>query len=796
MSNIKNLSGRVFAPEAYKGDSAYDIAKRNGFNGTEQEWLDSFVGEATAAAVEAQSAAEGAKKSAEASAQQAYKYANGAAQVQEAVFTARNAANSYASSASKSSNDANASMVAAQSAAKEAQYAAERAKYYDPEDGKSAYEIAVEHGFDGTEQEWVNSLQGKDGVDGGGCNWYYTKDNTPMTIGSGIYSDGSQFATEYMAVSGYTMAVGGDNFTTRGIVDLNGIKMVCFVCEYSKNASSGFIKRTDIGDGRTIVLEKDTRYVRFAFGRGQSTGVKFKESDLDYFEVIAKDLYNRIDARFAQTLNARYTTDSTQSIDDLTNFGIYGWAASYAPYDAPIRTTSIMEVLHYYPDNIPTQGRIVQNLYTPIGNATRFRMTGSWSPWQYLSSVNTTETTRFRAFNKKSFQAFTPSKTIDAAGGGSFVAGQKYVGVPYSSVHFASHDVYYNYNLNTLFSMFNNPDSVLYNYQRPKPDDAVAEVYIGGVCSSYVSWITNQPIWYTTYDIAKMLNYKSIRDVEDIEVGDVLIKNASLGDGSDHVAIVSDIITSVDGVLSFEISEQAKPLFKKTLYSASTFLDLVDTGKGESNKYKVGRFDNQTIRTVPPVKIATDIITEYGDDTYFEIGDHVYVRSNHDFFVLEAPDNSMSDELYFASFPNKRGTNMYDISSVLNKVGRWTLVGPGGESSHITMIKKGFITLENDHLHTYGYEGCTPCGYAVIALNEEGSGNGRYVHSGTGRTDGERLVIHSKEDPRYAGALYGDDLDIDMSEIRAKTTKKGYYVRVFYDTGVGQAYQDSPIIMF
>ena len=31
------------------------------------------------------------------------------------------------------------------------------------QDGKSAYELAVEHGFKGTEQEWIESLRGKDG---------------------------------------------------------------------------------------------------------------------------------------------------------------------------------------------------------------------------------------------------------------------------------------------------------------------------------------------------------------------------------------------------------------------------------------------------------------------------------------------------------------------------------------------------------------------------------------------------------------------------------------------------------
>ena len=33
-------------------------------------------------------------------------------------------------------------------------------------DGKSAYEIAVDNGFEGSETEWLESLKGKDGKDG------------------------------------------------------------------------------------------------------------------------------------------------------------------------------------------------------------------------------------------------------------------------------------------------------------------------------------------------------------------------------------------------------------------------------------------------------------------------------------------------------------------------------------------------------------------------------------------------------------------------------------------------------
>lgn len=38
--------------------------------------------------------------------------------------------------------------------------------------GKSAYEIAVDQGFEGTEQEWLKSLQGQSPYIGDNGNWF------------------------------------------------------------------------------------------------------------------------------------------------------------------------------------------------------------------------------------------------------------------------------------------------------------------------------------------------------------------------------------------------------------------------------------------------------------------------------------------------------------------------------------------------------------------------------------------------------------------------------------------------
>lgn len=90
--------------------------------------------------------------------------------------------------------------------------------------GKSAYEIALEHGFVGTEEEWLASLQGKDGIDG--------KDGVDGKDGSNGQdgSDGADGQTPYIqdgywwigetntnvkaeGTDGYTPVKGTDYFT-------------------------------------------------------------------------------------------------------------------------------------------------------------------------------------------------------------------------------------------------------------------------------------------------------------------------------------------------------------------------------------------------------------------------------------------------------------------------------------------------------------------------------------------------------------------------------------------------------
>ena len=72
------------------------------------------------------------------------------------------------------------------------------------ENGKSAYELAVIHGFKGTEEEWLESLRGTDGKDG--------KDGyTPVKDVD--YADGKDGIDGKNGTEGYAPVRGKDYWT-------------------------------------------------------------------------------------------------------------------------------------------------------------------------------------------------------------------------------------------------------------------------------------------------------------------------------------------------------------------------------------------------------------------------------------------------------------------------------------------------------------------------------------------------------------------------------------------------------
>lgn len=103
--SVKNLKGRVFAPDVIKGDSAYQVAVKHGFAGTEEEWLDSIAYDATKKAEGFRDQAQGYRNEAEGYRNDAEGYKTDANTYKNAAFSYSKEAESYAVIAEKYFND-------------------------------------------------------------------------------------------------------------------------------------------------------------------------------------------------------------------------------------------------------------------------------------------------------------------------------------------------------------------------------------------------------------------------------------------------------------------------------------------------------------------------------------------------------------------------------------------------------------------------------------------------------------------------------------------------------------------
>ena len=631
-----------------------------------------------------------------------------------------------------------------------------------------------------------------------------TAENSTVVVGEIISASGANANATFGARTNYIPATEGEVVYTNFDKDTDGVQLNIYVAAYGAESVGSVIGipsgdtvvyRQSLTVGESVVLPKNTQYIRFSIARPSNSGIDFSENDKKYINFGIANLYPRIKNFFNQTMYHRASTKNTDSMDELTDFGIYGWGTATAPYDCPITGPGVCFVWQFARTNVPTDGRLVQMAVGANNMVYRFRTTSGFGGWNYVSNLVNYDTIKLTSSCDKNLNKFVPLKTLKTASAvnSEFVKDKPYIGTPYSSVHFLARDVFFNLNLETMFSLFNNPDSVLYTWVNDTPIFK-ANMYTGGVCSSFVGWITNQPIWYTTKDITKLLTYKDVKCVEDIEIGDIVISHSSFGDGvNDHAAIVTNIIFGEHGVNAVEISEESGVAFRKVMLSRGEFMKLLAGTLREGDVYHVGRFDNQTIRVIPELKINTDIITEYGDNTYFTVGSDVYIKSAESVITAQSPSGAVKN-IDLTTKPSKtNNVTMYNIADELNEVGTWKLYGKNDEISHITMYKPGKVTVNNNTFTLSGYEGCKPCGYYTVVIRDDGVG-AYETHLTDPNYTANRITIYSKENPMYAGTMDGNSVTIDTRVIGR--TYPGYYVRFFLDTGCGQAHIDSPVVMF
>lgn len=158
LESLKGQNGSDGAPgekgePGKDGKSAYDIAKEHGFDGTEEQWLESLKGMDGA---DGESAYQIAQKNGFIGTEQEWLESLKGKDGTTGTVTATNVVFS----------DQNANLGADNVQAAIDTLATKIENGEAGQDGKSAYDLAVEQGFKGTLDDWLNSLVGEPGTDG------------------------------------------------------------------------------------------------------------------------------------------------------------------------------------------------------------------------------------------------------------------------------------------------------------------------------------------------------------------------------------------------------------------------------------------------------------------------------------------------------------------------------------------------------------------------------------------------------------------------------------------------------
>ena len=421
---------------------------------------------------------------------------------------------------------------------------------------------------------------------------------------------------------------------------------------------------------------------------------------------------------------------------------------------------------------------------------------------------------------KKVLSAFTPLQDVAASGSNNtFSAGKIYEGIPYSNKIEREKTVLFDLSLESVFTQFKNPYSEIYAFD-PASSVSESKVWCGSVCSTWVSWATGRPMnlvvdqiereitdgggWKMRYD-ATAQKYIKECDVGDLEVGDVLWQEG-------HVALISGFQVGKNGLEQILITEQWKPLFRADWYSVDEFWKRIETGYYPTapsvphTPFSIGRFpDDYKIKTLPRLRLVEDIITNKGDNVHFALGSDVwtYITDETHTLTIIKPDGT-TETVDYTTLPKDGNNPVYNLKSVLTETGQYEIIGAHGTyASRITIFNPpGDVTAEKDGNNinvTIGtHAGLKVVGFKLIALNTIGSGDydipsevldtsSPYYIPGITGANGPTYSKYCKE-------LSADTTTFTISNVSLPSTRRGCYIRVYYETGCGLTYKDSNVV--
>ena len=305
-------------------------------------------------------------------------------------------------------------------------------------------------------------------------------------------------------------------------------------------------------------------------------------------------------------------------------------------------------------------------------------------------------------------------------------------GLPYSSVIFNDSDILWNRNLSTFYSSLENPGSIVYQGPVNKlanNQDYISKArsnYYGMVCSTFASKILGSPIYYTTAEMRKMgglennpiFSLKDYTDSNDLKIGTPLVNSV-------HILFIYDILKDLNNnIIKIAVAEEKKPITAITIYSLEEFETNIILKSG----YKIGEFKNCEPILLDKIEYNKDIITEYGDKTWFKQGNDIYLYIPE----IETPPNPSGTVYTKYLYYRVLGSSTWSNIKIINDTGE---------------LVNGVTSKQVNGVNLYNIIGTNlfnSCNNYEFALSHSGTSTSRYYSSDS--------TIFGKNNPYYIPA--------------------------------------------
>lgn len=384
-------------------------------------------------------------------------------------------------------------------------------------------------------------------------------------------------------------------------------------------------------------------------------------------------------------------TGAGTDFNDFVQFGTYYIPARHQCDNAPTSENGYLEVTGMTPGIINEEGSVspdgsaVLQRYTTMSRAVYIRerkQSSGWNAWRQISStfgyirdnpVSWTLEENFARMNEPWTPVTTGMKRASSKAGitewPEFTEGVEYRGLPYSGAYNTEGDILINRNISTFYSAVLNPESVLYTRQAGEPgaSSGLRATYYGTVCSSFASRMIGSTVYRTTKNLSLYCDKVDVHSFDDIKPGQLIL--ALNEAGSNHTQVVKAIGYSPDHEPVVEVVESVVPTIRTRSYLWRELLALLNS-EGTVT-YGVYEYPDAVFDTIELLPYATDVISEFGNNTWYRRGDtiNIYVNANvNEIYVAKAVDTSLE---WTAISSDVAQGEVVDITDYITSTGKW-----------------------------------------------------------------------------------------------------------------------------